>query len=294
MVVKAIDHSKDDHEHEAYDVLMPMAPWESPAIVSEALASLEDQILQPAKVIVSCDGAPPPELRRVLMKARLPLLIVEGPGCEGVGPVLARGMEHCHSELVVRADADDISTPQRCLLQVKIMTQRSELAAISSWIDEFQHHPSETISVRQVPIGVVPVRHFSRWRNPMNHPAVILRRSMVRKVGGYRACPGFEDYDLWLRLLRAGLQLDNCSESLVKVRVGSSHTARRNGWPYLQAEAKFLFRCAREGLLAWPQSLLLAVLRLPIRLVPVSTQMSITRRWLRQAGIRPVPHQTIL
>jgi hypothetical protein len=273
---------------EAFDVLMPMAPWESPSIVSEALASLEDQSLQPAQVIVSCDGPPPPELRQILMVSRLPLLIVEGPGREGVGPVLARGMDYCRSELVVRADADDISVPQRCLLQVKTMVQRPELAAISSWIDEFLDHPFETISIRQVPIGVVEVRRFSRWRNPMNHPAVIMRQSMVRQVGGYLSCPGFEDYYLWLRLLGAGLQLDNCADSLVKVRVGSSHTARRNGWPYLQAEARFLFRCAREGLLDWPQTLLLAVLRLPIRLVPVPAQTTIMRELLRRSGTRDI------
>jgi hypothetical protein len=193
-------------------------------------------------------------------------------------------MDHCCSELVVRADADDISVPQRCWLQVKTMLQRPELAAMSCWIDEFQNHPSETISIRQVPIGVAELRRFSRWRNPMNHPAVILRRSMVSKVGGYRSCSGFEDYYLWLRLLAAGLKLDNCADSLVKVRVGSSHTARRNGWPYLQAEASFLLRCAQEGLLDWRQMLLLGVLRLPIRLVPVSVQATIMRKLLRRSG----------
>ena len=281
-------------QSEAYDVLMPMAPWESPSILSEALASLEDQSLQPAQVIVSCDGPPPAELRQILMVSRLPLLIVEGPGQEGVGPVLARGMDHCRSELVVRADADDISIPQRCFLQVESMLQRPELAAMSSWIDEFQQNPLKTTSIRQVPIGSVEVRRFSRWRNPMNHPAVILRQSMVRQVGGYRSCPGFEDYYLWLRLLAGGLPLDNCASSLVKVRVGPGHTARRNGWPYLQAEAIFLFRCAREGLLDWSHVLLLGLLRLPIRLVPVPVQTFITRTMLRRSRSRLSQEQPIL
>ena len=264
-----------------FDVLMPMAPWEEPAIVSMALESLEKQILQPSKVIISCDGPPPDSLRSVIAACRLPVQVIEGPGREGVGPVLARGMDYCQADLIIRADADDISSPDRCLIQVRTMCQFPGIVAMSTWIEEFQGDPSEITSVRKVPIGTAKTRQFSRWRNPLNHPAVILRRSIVNRVGGYRSCPGFEDYYLWLRLLKQGYIIDNIADPLVKARVGPDHTARRNGWSYLKAEGRFLWRCAHEELLEWPHAIGLALLRLPVRLVPVPVQTWIMRTLLR-------------
>ena len=266
---------------DGYEVLMPLAPWEKPSVLAQALASLEHQTLLPTRVVISCDGPPTPELWQVLNTTQLPLLVIEGPGSEGVGPVLARGMKHCQSDLIVRADADDISCPDRCCAQVQAMMRRPELAALSSWMDEFENDPSAFVSIRKVPIGAENIKKFSKWRNPINHPAAILRRSKVMAVGGYVSRPGFEDYYLWLRLLKHGFQLDNLPEPLVKARVGVKHTARRNGWKYLQSEACFLYVCAQEGLLHWGNAMCLAILRLPIRLMPVGCQKFIMRKALR-------------
>ena len=45
-----------------YSALMPLAPWEAPAIVAEALESLRLQSLPPKQVVVSCDGKLPAPL----------------------------------------------------------------------------------------------------------------------------------------------------------------------------------------------------------------------------------------
>ena len=70
---------------EAYAVLMPLAPWEKPKILTEALESLEAQTWPAAQVVVSCDGEPSSSLRDILQLSDLPLHIVVG-GAEGVGP----------------------------------------------------------------------------------------------------------------------------------------------------------------------------------------------------------------
>ena len=40
----------------------------------------------------------------------------------------------------------------------------------------------------------------------------------------------FEDYDLWVRLLRAGYLLENQPDRLLDFRTGPSFMARRTGW----------------------------------------------------------------
>lgn len=274
----------------AYSFLLPLAPWEPAAIVAEALASLRAQRWPAAELVVSCDGAPSPALRQVLEASALPVQWVIGPGGEGVGPVLARGLEHCRHELVLRADADDVSLPERSTEQLRRLLAQPELAALSGPLPEFEHDPSCPGSWRTVPQGINQVRVFSRWRNPLNHPAVALRRSRVLAAGNYRAVPGFEDYDLWLRLLASGEQLDNSSQPLVFARVGNAHLSRRKGWRYALAEARFLWRCGFERLLPWPQVLLLSALRLPLRLLPSALLLAVMGRLRRRA--QPGPAST--
>jgi hypothetical protein len=263
-----------------YSVLMPLAPWEPPAQVAAALESLACQTFPATQVVVSCDGAPPAPLAEVLLAADLPLEVVVGPGGEGVGPVLTRGLHCCRQALVVRADADDISMQERCAVQVAEMAFRSDVVAMSSPILEFIKSPQYPCSQRDVPIGIDAIRRRSIWRNPMNHPAVIMRRDSVLAIGGYRDCPGFEDYDLWLRLLTRGRRLDNLSKPLVFARVGPDHLARRRGLGYVGKELQFLISCGCEGILNWPQVLLSASLRTPLRLVPAQWQQFLTSKFM--------------
>ena len=272
----------------AYSVLMPLAPWEPAWVVAAALASLRQQSLPAMAVVISCDGAPPDALAEVIRRCDLPLRLVEGPGQEGAGPVLARGLKACPTELVVRADADDLCLPERCETLVRCMLDRPDLAVLGSVIAEFTQTDAQAPLVvqgeRMVPLGPKHLRNFSRWRNPLNHPSVVFRRSRIEAVGGYRSRSGFEDYDLWLRLLAAGHNLDNLADPLVWARVGSAHRARRRGLSYLVLELRFLAQSWREGLVETWVALLWLVLRCPLRLLPTQAYGFLTNRWLRRQG----------
>lgn len=251
---------------------MPLAPWEEPAVLAQALATLAAQQPAPQRLVLSVDGPLPDCLQPVVQAqvlAGLPILMLPGPGGEGVGLVLARGLAACACELILRADADDLSNPDRAARQLVWLAQHPEVMAGSAWIEEFVDRPEQVVGCRHVPVDS-QVRNRSRWRNPLNHPAVVLRRSAVLAVGGYRDQSGFEDYDLWLRLLhRYGpTAVNNLPEVVVRARVGAAHLGRRRGFAYARSEARFICRVAREGHMAWGQALLLLVLRLPWRLLP--------------------------
>jgi glycosyltransferase involved in cell wall biosynthesis len=273
----------------AYSVLMPLAPWEPPRLLAASLTSLARQTLPPGEVIVSCDGSPPAPLREALQACGLPLHLVEGPGSEGVGPVLARGLLRCRHDLVLRMDADDLCLPHRCEWQVRALTDRPWLAALSAPLAEFEGDPQQISGRRSLPCGEERIHRFSRWRNPLNHPSVALRRSRVLAVGNYRDRPGFEDYDLWLRLLREGEQLDNLADVLVLARVGPAHLQRRRGWGYVRRETAFLWSCSKEGLIAWPRALLLLLTRVPLRLLPAALLSNVMGRWLRSQEEESAP-----
>lgn len=260
---------------EAYAVLMPLAPWEKPEILAEALASLEAQTWPAAQVVISCDGEPTSSLHAVLQTAKLPLQMLVGPGQEGVGPVLARGLLHCREDLVLRADADDWSVPDRAALQVRWMMLHPQSVVMGTPINEFQDSVDEVLTQRWVPMQPTAIARMSCFRNPLNHPSVILRRNAVLAAGNYRSVFGFEDYELWLRLLAiyGSQSLANISPSLVMARVGPAHLSRRHGWRYMRSEARFLWICGCSQLLPWACVVPLLICRLPLRLIP-STLLS--------------------
>jgi hypothetical protein len=253
-----------------YSVLMPLAPWEPVEIVAQALESLDAQTWPASQVVVSCDGAPPAPLQSLLKAVDLPIEIVVGPGGEGVGPVLARGLLQCREELVLRADADDLSVPERAALQVSWMQNNTHVLVTGTPINEFEVSADQPLMQRWVPLRPDAIARVALTRNPLNHPSVILRRSAVLAAGNYSNVPGFEDYELWLRLLAIyGSQaLANIPLTLVLVRVGLAHLGRRHGRSYAMAELKFLLRCGFNRLLPWACVARLVVCRLPLRLVP--------------------------
>jgi hypothetical protein len=54
--------------------------------------------------------------------------------------------------------------------------------------------------------------------SPLAHPTVMLRASLLARLGGYRDFDGPEDYDLWLRSWEAGLRIAKLEETLLAWR----------------------------------------------------------------------------
>jgi len=266
---------------EPYEWLMPLAPWESPEALAEVLDSLAAQSWPAQALVVSVDGLLPEPLRRVLAQSGLPLRLLEADRWQGTGAVLARGLAACTTRWVLRCDADDCSHPKRAERQLRELLMDSSLAVLGAQLAERRPDRSEA-GVRAVPTAATAIRRLMRWRNPLNHPTVALRREAVLAAGNYRPCPAFEDWDLWLRLAARGETFANLPEVLVTAAVGDAHLARRHGWAYLRREARFLLRCGRERLLPWPRVLLLLALRLPWRLLPPRS-LAALMAWLRSA-----------
>jgi len=197
---------------------------------------------------------------------------------------LARGLQCCTQDFVVRADADDISIPQRCERQIQWLVLNPEVIVLGSRITEFATVPEEACGYREIPVGDKAMMRWVHFRNPLNHPSVAIRKKCVLAAGNYRKKPGFEDYDLWLRLLaRHGPgAVANLPESLVWARVGPAHLARRHGYRYAIAELRFFWECGVEQLLSWPDVIFAVVLRLPLRLLPAGV-LARVMTWTRES-----------
>jgi len=139
--------------------------------------------------------------------ARMGVLWVDGD--VPFAQALEWGRQHCSAPLVARMDADDRMGESRLASDMKCFENRSEIDVVAC----------RTTLFPDSEVGEGMAR-YNRWQNeildpqehalafwveqPICHPAVTFRQRAVDAVGGYRAGPFPEDYDLFMRLHAAG------------------------------------------------------------------------------------------
>ncbi len=251
-------------------VLMSMYEKESPACLCECLDSLAMQTLRADEVVLVEDGPLGDALKDTIDRYRkiLPIVSLPLPAHVGLGAALRSGLHHCQGEYVARMDSDDICVPERFEKQMKFLESNPEVDVVGAAIAEFEEDPSAPHSIRMLPEAGAALRHFARFRTPMNHVTVTFRKASVLAAGNYRASYCLQDYYLWARMLALGYVLHNLSEVLVYVRCGNGMQARRGGFAYAKEEIHLQGYLRELGLLNAPGALLNIVMRVPVRLAP--------------------------
>lgn len=273
---------------EGYSVLMSVYAGSDPGQLEAALNSMLRQTLPTDDLVLVCDGPLTPALDAVIETtfAAFPriLQVLRLPRHAGLVTALNTGLARCRHELVARMDSDDISLPHRCQQQVSFLTGHPELAIVSSTVLEFTASPAHITGQRALPLEHEALCRFSRKRSPFNHPAVMYRKSAVAAVGGYRGdYPLFEDYDLWVRMLRVGFRGENLREPLLFMRSGPGMYRRRGGSRYALNLLRFHGRLCREG---WssPTDFLTGALPHALACLLPTVMLGLVYRWLHRKG----------
>lgn len=225
-------------EHPTFSLLMSVYKNEQPLFLKASLDSIVAQTIQPDQVVIVKDGPLTPELEAVLESyhqiwgERYKLISL--PSNQGLGAALNEGTKYVTSEWIARMDSDDIAVPDRFEIQLDVIRNHPEVALIGGQVDEFAIAPTETIGQRSVPETDREIRKFLKFRNPFNHPTVMVKRSTLTTVGGYQSDGKIEDYFLWARILAQGEIGVNVPQVLVHMRVGSGMYSRRGDWGNLK------------------------------------------------------------
>jgi glycosyltransferase involved in cell wall biosynthesis len=191
------------------------------------------QSAPPQELLVVTDGPVGDELAAVLSEIEAgrhgPARVLRGTRHEGLARTLQRGLSATRTEIVARADADDLCRPDRLARQTRALVDHG-LDLLSGTIQEF----SDQVPVGTGPLRTRPLTHedivrYLPGHSPFHHPAVMMRRSVALAVGGYRELDHLEDYWLWERMLLGGARSANLPEVLVDYRVDADLFSRRGG-----------------------------------------------------------------
>ena len=268
----------------AYSVLMSCYAKDRPEWLALALTSMAEQTVPPAEIVLVFDGPLPDELHAAVnaFDAAHPGLLVRVPLEKngGLGPALNAGLARCSCDVVARMDADDYSRPERLERQLAKLSEGYDMVGcnateFSSSID----HPNAT---RVMPETDEDIACFAKRRAPFVHPSFVGRRAALEAVGGYRSVLYAEDFDLFIRLLKAGCRGYNVQETLVAVRVGDDVYRRRGGIGYVRDMLSFNRLELREGWFSPVDFLVRSAANVTVALVPNGVRDLIYKRLLRR------------
>lgn len=258
-----------------YSGLMSVYVNESPQLLKRALNSVLKQNYPPADFILVKDGQLTEELESVIRdehqlfeRADIHFIELKNSKNLGLGRSLNKGLKACKNELVARFDSDDLSLPQRMTKTIEWFREHPDTAIVGTQIYEYDHDEHYPFDIKQVPIDYEHIKKESVVRNPFNHMSVTFKKSVINKVGGYIDVPLFEDYYLWLRVIRAKYPVTNLEDVLVKAHVNREFAHKRGGMHYLKKELHFQNILVRDGFLNLPQYLCNVLIRGTIRLLP--------------------------
>jgi glycosyltransferase involved in cell wall biosynthesis len=134
-----------------------------------------------------------------------------------LGEALNAGLRLARAPLVARLDADDLCLPDRLQTQVEFLSAHADIAVVGSRIEVIDEHDA-VIGRRLLPLHHEEIADALRRYNCMSHPAVMFRRDAVLAVGGYPDGIVAEDYDLWCRMVLAGMRIENLERPLIRYR----------------------------------------------------------------------------
>lgn len=267
-----------------FSVLMAVYFKENPIFLSIGMESIWNyQTIKPDQIILICDGKLGKDLIEEIeqLKSKIPVLEVYGyKENKGLGFALNFGLKKCNFELVFRMDSDDLAHPMRFEIQLKHFQSESDISIIGTDIQEFIDIPGDINKLRTVPISANSINLFKKKRNPFNHMTVLFKKSIVQKVGGYKEMSGYEDYYLWMRLLKEH-KGKNLSQSLVFARIGNNMMERRQGFEFLKKEIRFQNRLLYDKLIPYSIYVRNIFIRALPRILPVFILNIIYTKYLR-------------
>ena len=144
-------------------------------------------------------------------------------------------------EYIGRMDADDISMPDRFEKQMAYMEAHPKIDCLGGAIFEIDENGESRGKTTYYPETPEECYKFFKKRNPVAHPAVLMRRSLFDKAGSYYPTEEkyYEDLMLWHRVFTGGGKFANLPDVVLNFRMtGSMFSQRRNGKALAKSQLK--------------------------------------------------------
>lgn len=264
-------------------VLMSIYFKEKPEYFRESLESILKQTYLPNEIVLVKDGFLTNELEKVITeyKEKINIKIVPLEKNIGLGLALKEGILHCSNEIIIRMDTDDIAVKNRIEKQIEIFNNNENIGIVGSNAYNFANIIGDLKNKSIFPENNFEIIKFAKRRCPFLHPTVAFKKSIVLKVGNYNDLLWFEDYDLFLRILKITKGY-NIQEPLLYFRSNDNLYKRRGGLLYIKREISALTKFYKDGNMSLYYYLTNIVIRFGVRICGNNLRKVIYKNFLRR------------
>jgi glycosyltransferase involved in cell wall biosynthesis len=186
------------------DVVVVIPAFRAASTLADALASVESQTIAPREVVVVLDGDDP-EAERVASDwtQRLPLR-AEVQAHAGPAAARRRALELSTAPLVALLDADDVWLPEHLASLVDVHRRLGGIVTADAFLWTGERTGTQTRRHR-FPVPVPERQLVEILRENFVFIGSLFSRADYERAGGFRdGFTGAEDWDLWIRMIRAG------------------------------------------------------------------------------------------
>lgn len=221
-------------------VLLPVYRKDSPAYLQLSVDSMLAQTYEPLHLLIGLDGPVEGELAETVQSyARQErITILPFPENRGLAATLNDMIHWAQDQgytYFARMDADDISMPDRIEKQMNYLKANPTIDVVGGATNEIDENGNNRHKINHYPLTPEACYRYFAKRDPLAHPAVLIKQSYFDKTGClYR--PEFrknQDTMLWFDGLKKGVQMANLDEVVLNFRVNKDFFAtRRNGFAF--------------------------------------------------------------
>ncbi|MDH0718593.1 glycosyltransferase [Acinetobacter junii] len=270
-----------------FSVLSSIYYKESPAHFNACMESIWDaQTLRPTEIILIEDGPLTPELDEVIEqwqnKLGDTLCVKKLEKNVGTGKAKNIGLQTCTYDLVCIVDTDDICVPERFYKQIAFLNENLNISIVGGQIFEFIEDISNPTGMRSVPLLHKELKAYAKKQSPFNNMTIAYRKAHILDAGGYQHHLWMEDYNLFLRVIAKGYQVQNLPDVLVYARIDNGMHGRRKGFQYIKSEKQLLDLKKQLKLQNPVYANMLFLIRSAFRLLPANMLGKIYNTFLRK------------
>ena len=251
-----------------FSIILPIYKKNKISEVVNCLNSVVNKSLLPNEIVIIYDGFVNSSIKDIVNNKLFFFnkKIVHNSTNIGLGLTLKKGVMNCSNDLIIRVDADDVNNKNRFYELIKAAKKNKKADIIGSYLLEKNNN---NYYLKKVPISLSEVKRLIFYRNPLNHNTILLKKRSIIKVGSYRDIRFFEDYYLWLKIIKNNGKIINLNKVLVCSKQDKAFLERRSGYKYLKYFLNFLKIIYRERLINITNYVLYIAIRSPIIISPL-------------------------
>lgn len=204
-----------------------LAAYNADVHIDKAIQSILNQSFSNFEII-AIDDASTDRTFEILNKYKSldsRIKIIQNKKNLGLAASLNVGIDLASAPFIARMDADDIAFPQRLQKQINFLQKNPDIAGCGTSIEVF----GASQGVQKKPKSCQDIEANLLWGNPIAHPTVMFRSSILKNIKYDESFQRAQDYELWSRMIfDYKLKLANLPEILLKYR--STHSSYFIPW----------------------------------------------------------------